>query len=348
MAAAKVGAAAPSARPDKPATIYDVAKLAGVSHQTVSRWLKGDRSLRPATRERVEQALADTGYRPNQTARLLARNRPHRIAAFTHEISQVGPSRIAQGASAGAREAGYVLDIVTLDAGDRRSIEEAIELFDRPDVAGILALVSTDEVVEAFGRAHPRVRALVVTEADDVVGGAAESVSARAMALAVGHLGDHGHRRFVHVAGPSDWSVARNREEACRREVERRGFELVGVLHGNWSASSAYDAVLRSDELAGATAWVCANDQMAIGTMAALRDRGLDVPGSASVVGIDDIPEARYLRPALTTVHLEFEDQGRHSIERLVAMIEDREVPTEPEPSAQLMVRGSVGPAPRR
>ena len=127
--------------------------------------------------------------------------------------------------------------------------------------------------------------------------------------------------------------MARNREEACRREVERRGFELVGVLHGDWSASSAYDAVLRSDELAGATAWVCANDQMAIGTMAALRDRGLDVPGSASVVGIDDIPEARYLRPALTTVHLEFEDQGRHSIERLVAMIEDREVPTEPEPS---------------
>ena len=99
----------------KAATIYDVAQAAGVSHQTVSRFLKGFEGIRPETREKVVRALDELEYRPNLTARSLKSGRSHRIGALTHEISKVGPSRVAEGATAAAREAGYVLDLVSLD-----------------------------------------------------------------------------------------------------------------------------------------------------------------------------------------------------------------------------------------
>ena len=134
----------------KPATIYDVAKLAGVSHQTVSRFIKGYQGIRPATRDKVVSALDQLGYRPNLTARSLKSGRSHRIAALTHEINQIGPSRIVQGASMAARQAGYLLDIIALDMGDPAAIQEALDLAAQLDVAGVLALASTDEMAEAF------------------------------------------------------------------------------------------------------------------------------------------------------------------------------------------------------
>ena len=119
----------------KPATIYDVAQAAGVSHQTVSRFLKGFEGIRPETREKVERALGELDYRPNLTARSLKSGRSHRIGALTHDLSQVGPSRVAEGASAAAREAGYVLDFISLDVRNPRAIEESVEMLtDRKSV----------------------------------------------------------------------------------------------------------------------------------------------------------------------------------------------------------------------
>ncbi len=107
----------------RPATIYDVARLAGVSHATVTRMLRGFEGIRPETRERVQQALDTLDYRPNLTARSLITGRSHRVGAVMHEIDQVGPSRTVQGAAQAARRAGYLLDIVTLDATDSHAID---------------------------------------------------------------------------------------------------------------------------------------------------------------------------------------------------------------------------------
>ena len=335
------------AGPVKPATIYDVAQAAGVSHQTVSRFLKGFEGIRPETRERVVRALDELGYRPNLTARSLKSGRSHRIGALTHEISHVGPSRVAEGASIAAREAGYVLDLVSLDAHDVRDIEESLELITQFDLAGVLALASTDEMVQAFETADFRVPAYISSEADDVVSGHPSELTGVGLPALIGHLAELGHRNFMHIAGPSTWSAARNRTHAYEAAIERYGLRSLGILPGDWSARSGYRAIAGLGELPPATAYVAANDQTALGAMLALKERGLRIPDDVSVVGIDDIPEAEYLDPPLTTLRVDFESQGRASVHELLARIEGGAARPVERPPSQLIVRRSSGPAPR-
>lgn len=329
----------------KPATIYDVAQAAGVSHQTVSRFLKGFEGIRPETRERVVRALDELGYRPNLTARSLKSGRSHRIGALTHEISRVGPSRVAEGASIAAREAGYVLDLVSLDVHDAREIEESLELLTQQDLAGVLALASTDEMVRAFETTQFRVPAYISAEADDAVTGQPTELTGVGLPALMGHLVELGHRNFVHIAGPSTWSAARNRTHSYEAAIERLGLRSLGILPGDWSARSGYQAIAGLAELPAATAYVAANDQTALGAMLALKERGLRIPDDVSVVGIDDIPEAEYLDPPLTTLRVHFESQGRASVHELLARIEGTEPRPVERPPSQLIVRRSSGPA---
>ncbi|GAA1964237.1 LacI family DNA-binding transcriptional regulator [Agromyces allii] len=331
-------------RAPKAATIYDVAQAAGVSHQTVSRFLKGFEGIRPETREKVEQALDELGYRPNLTARSLKSGRSHRIGALTHEISQVGPGRIVEGASAAAREAGYVLDIIALDARNPRAIEESLAIITQHDLAGVLALASTDEMTHAFETTAFRVPAYVAAESDGVPDDPRTKLSSVGLPAVVAHLAELGHRRVVHIAGPHTWSASRNRMRAFESAVEAQGMHSEAILHGDWSARSGYEAIAGLAELPGATAYVAANDQMAIGAMLALKERGLRIPEDVSVVGIDDIPEAAYLDPPLTTLRNDFEAQGRAAVHQLLALIEQSEPRPVTVPPPLLVVRRSSGP----
>ncbi|WP_022891670.1 LacI family DNA-binding transcriptional regulator [Agromyces subbeticus] len=330
----------------KPATIYDVALAAGVSHQTVSRFLRGFEGIRPETRERVVRALDELGYRPNLTARSLKSGRSHRIGALTHEISHVGPSRVAQGASTAAREAGYVLDLVSLDVHDAREIEESLELLTQQDLAGVLALASTDEMVRAFETTEFRVPAYIAAEADDALTGHPSELTGVGLPGLIAHLAELGHRTVVHIAGPSTWAAARNRINAYEAAAERHGLRSLGVLPGDWSARSGYEAIAALAELPAATAYVAANDQMALGAMLALKERGRRIPDDVSVVGLDDIPEAAYFDPPLTTLRNDFESQGRASVAELLARIEGTPVRAVQRPPSQLIVRRSSGPPP--
>lgn len=336
----------PSGAPQqKPATIYDVAQAAGVSHQTVSRYLKGFEGIRPQTRERVERALDELGYRPNLTARSLKSGRSHRIGALTHDLSQVGPSRVAEGASAAAREAGYVLDMISLDVRNPRAIEESLGLLTQHDLAGVLALSNTDEMTRAFETAEFRVPAYIHTEADDSLTGHPSDVNGVGIPALVEHLAQLGHRRLLHIAGPRNWAAARNRILAYEASVDRDGLSSAGILVGDWSARSGYEAVRSLEELP-ATAILAANDQMALGAMLALKERGLRVPDDVSVVGIDDIPEAAYYDPPLTTVRIDFDSRGRQTLLTLLAGIEGTDVRPVDVPRPELVVRRSSGRAP--
>jgi len=330
----------------KAATIYDVAQAAGVSHQTVSRFLKGFEGIRPETRDRVVQALTDLGYRPNLTARSLKSGRSHRIGALTHEISQVGPSRIVEGASIAAREAGYVLDIVSLDTRNPRAVDEALALITQHDLAGVLALAVTDEMTRAFEATAFRVPAYVASESEGALDDPRGVLSRVGIPALVAHLAALGHRRLVHVAGPSVWSAARNRIHAYEGAVEAQGLHSAGILHGDWSAASGYRAIMDLAHLPEATGYVVANDQMALGAMLALKERGLRIPEDVSIVGVDDIPEAAYFDPPLTTLRNDFEGQGRAAVFQLLARIEHTAVSPAAVPPPPLVVRRSSGPVP--
>lgn len=331
--------------PRRAATIYDVARVAGVSHQTVSRYLRGYEGIRPHTRERVEQALDALGYRPNLTARSLKSGESHRIGALTHEISNVGPARIVEGASAAAREAGYVLDIVSLDTRNPNAIEESLALITQHNLAGVLALGVTDEMTRAFEATAFRVPAYVATESDGLTDDPRAALSRIGVPALIRHLADLGHRRFVHLAGPLEWSASRNRVRAYEDAIDALGVESVTILNGDWSSRSGYQALASLDEIPDATAFVAANDQMALGAMLALKEAGLRIPDDVSVVGIDDIPESAYFDPPLTTVRNDFDGQGRAAVRHLLALIENMDArPTIVAPPV-LVVRRSSGPA---
>ncbi|MEG3614113.1 LacI family DNA-binding transcriptional regulator [Isoptericola haloaureus] len=329
---------------DKPPTIYDVAKAAGVSHQTVTRYLRGYEGIRPATRDRVVAALEELDYRPNLTARSLTTGRSHRIGALTHEIDKHGPSNIAQGAAAAARRAGYVLDIFTLDMSDPRSIRDTLKMLRQHDLAGILALTSTDAMTRAIEAAKFTVPVYLGGEPDETPTEHSELTGIGFPAL-VDHLAGLGHRSFLHIAGPATWPAARNRTQAYEEAVAARGLRSAGVLPGDWTARSGHDAVAALGEDLDATAIVAANDQMALGAMLALRRRGLSVPGDVSVTGVDDIPDAAYFAPPLTTLRVDFAAQGRNIVDGLLAQIDGRPPVRSITPHSELVVRESTGPA---
>lgn len=328
----------------RPATIYDVAQAAGVSHQTVSRFLAGYRGIRPETKARVEAALVELDYQPNLSARSLKSGRSHRIAALVHDETETGPSLMAHGATMEAREAGYLLDLIPLDAHDRHSIEKALALIGPSSLAGILALASTDEMLRAFDSARFTMPAYVHSEADDTRQ-AKTDVSAVGIPALIGHLRDLGHRKLAHVAGPANWSAGRNRARAFASAVADFGLFHAGELAGDWSARSGYDAIADLPALPDATAFVAANDQMAIGAILALKRRGLRVPSDISVVGIDDLPESAYIDPPLTTLRVDHTAGGREAVASLIGQIEGVAPRTVPIQVPQIVVRDSSGPA---
>jgi LacI family transcriptional regulator len=323
---------------ERPATIYDVARAAGVSHATVTRLLKGYAGIRPETRDRVDEAIRELGYRPNLTARSLTTGRSHRIAALTHEITQVGPNKILEGANLAARDAGYLLDVITLDVHDSAAIRESIDLALQFDLAGVLALSSTDEVTNAVESTTFRVPVYLATGQDKL------PPAASGLFAVLSHLTELGHRDVVHIAGPPDWVGARNRVREYEAAVVELGLNSRGVIHGDWSARSGYEAIASLPPQLPATAFVAANDQTALGVILALNERGFRVPDDVSVTGVDDTPEAAYFSPPLTTLRLDFTAQGRDAVEQLLARIDGVAPPPAPQRRPELIVRRSTGP----
>jgi DNA-binding LacI/PurR family transcriptional regulator len=326
----------------RPATIYDVAKLANVSHQTVSLYLRGHEGFREATRKRVEDALAELKYRPNFAAKSLATSRSHRLGALVYQLTEVGPSKTIQGASERARAAGYLLDIVSLDPTDDRALGEALAQLGQQDLAGIVAFAPVDLIAKRMASVPFDVP--VVTEDDEH----SDLVSSSGLVLLVDHLVALGHERFFHLAGPADWVAARNRTAAYEGALASHGLSSIGSISGDWTSASGFAAASAMPLDAGVTAVIAANDQMALGALLALEQRGVSVPTDVSVTGFDDTPESAFYRPPLTTVRVDYAQQGRVLLERMLQAIDPALVATpEATTAPRLVVRASTAP-PRR
>ncbi|MGN6741930.1 MAG: LacI family DNA-binding transcriptional regulator, partial [Amnibacterium sp.] len=271
--------------------IFDVAAAAGVSHQTVSRVLKGDPTVRPQTRERIEEAVARLGYRPNAAARALASRRTRTLGLITVGLPLYGPSSTTHGFNHAARAAGWDVSIAALEQTAAPEVRHAVDALLGQDVQALVLVAPPPVVADALA-ALPLEVPLVTTAPSGIPGALAVGIDhAAAAALAVGHLADLGHQEVLHVAGPADWIEARERERGWREECARRGVRAPEVLRGDWTAGGGA-AIGRALAAGGApSAIFSANDQTALGLLSAFAEAGIRVPEEVSVVGFDDIPE---------------------------------------------------------
>ncbi len=322
----------------------DVAKIAGVSHQTVSRVLNDSPMVREETRERVLAAIGELGYRRNQAARMLATNRSGRIGMVAAQLALHGPSMIANAVQEAAHEAGYEVSLLSLADYTDGALAGAVgRLLDQAAEAVVVAV--------AHRNAGPEVRALSLPVPVVVVQGVtgdepyAAAIDQMAGArLATDHLLDLGHRRVAHVSGPWDWVEAWQRREGWRASHRDRGLLPGAEIEGDWSPRSGYEAGVRIAADTDTTAVFAANDAMALGVMQALHEAGRRVPEDVSVVGFDDVPEAAFYWPSLTTVSQEFSALGRRAVAIAVsALAGEDEVPHDLLQPV-LVTRASSGP----
>jgi len=295
-----------------------VAGRAGVSGQTVSRVVNGSPRVDPATRARVEKAMAELGYRPHRAARALRTGRTQTIGLVVTTLATVGNSRMLQATAEAAEERGYALLLVT--AGE--TVSDAFERLRDQGVDGAIVLNEASALTTAEDR--PEGLRLVVVDAPAESGlRVVHSDHAGGAAAATSRLLSLGHQNVWHLAGPADSFAAAERERGWRETLQREGLTPHAVVRGDWSAESGYTVV---GDLIDATAVFSANDQMALGLIRGFAEQGRIVPDQVSVIGFDDVPDAANYRPPLTTVRQDFTALAVAAVDALVADIEGTDI----------------------
>ncbi|MFL6100329.1 MAG: LacI family DNA-binding transcriptional regulator [Actinomycetales bacterium] len=329
----------------RPPVMADVAVRAGVSHQTVSRVVNGSPAVSEATRQRVVAAMHELRYRPNASAQALKRRRTRTVGVVCSDTTLYGPASTLFGLEAAARAAGYSVRIASLRELDADSVQDALDFLAQQAVDGVAVIAPQRSAVDALAKARPEVPAVVVegdatgvfatARVDQVLGGR----------LATQYLIRLGHETVRHLAGPVDWLEAEGREHGWATALRESGRTLPPVLRGDWSPRSGYEAGKLLSGDGDVTAVFVANDQMALGVLRAFREAGVSVPEDVSIVGFDDIPEADFFPPPLTTVRQDFAELGRRCLALLLTAMSD-----DPDPDAaaviapQLVVRQSTAP----
>ncbi|HEY5840381.1 MAG TPA: LacI family DNA-binding transcriptional regulator [Mycobacterium sp.] len=330
------------AQPSAPKPVMaDVARLAGVSHQTVSRVINGSPSIRPATKARVEQAIVELGYRPNTAARALVTRRSGIIGIVGTNSALYGPSSIQRSVQEAARSAGYFSSLVPLAEVTLESLRDALDHLARQSVEAIVMIAAQEDALAVVHSADAGLP-LIVVEGDlsgrglsvgvDQIDGARQATQ---------HLVDLGHRAIAHVAGPLNWTEAKGRCTGYEETMRAAGLTPRKPWEGDWTPARGYEIGRELARSGDITAVFVANDQMAIGVLHALAEAGLSVPGDISIVGFDDIPEAGYLNPALTTIRQDFQAIGQRAIDLVIATL-DGSTTSVPLLPPELIVRDST------
>ena len=345
---ARDGVAAASTGRVRPGpSIGDVARLAGVSAQTVSRVSTGADNVRPETRDRVLTAMEQLGYSPNHAARALRYGSYGAIGLIAHRLARTGESRTVEAVVEAARRQGYTVTLVDVQTPSSHDVTDAVHRLTHQSIDG-LVIIRAETATPTTLALPPR---LPVVVSDSRFVGHHPAVGAdqtMGTATAVQHLLDLGHATVHHLAGPTDSGPAELRVEAWRATLARHGLPAPPPYRGDWSAGSGYEAGRRIAQDLGVTAVFCANDEMAAGLMRALYEAGRRVPDDISVVGFDDILLSEFLWPPLTTVRQDFETIGEQLVDLLMRQLRDGEqladrriaVPT------TLIVRASTAPPP--
>lgn len=323
--------------------MIDVARLAGVSHQTVSRVLNASSAVGPELSSRVQNAIQLLGYKRNPAARALASRRSMNLGVISFGISLHGPSLALFGIADAARQVGYTISLVMLADFERETIRAAFDHLEEVSVDGVVVIAPVKgavEIIRGFADSLPLVGFEPGILDNPTRVSLDEVLGAR---LAIRHLLELGHETVWHISGPRDWLGSEARILGWRQELaasRRVAHEFVQA--DGWSAASGYRAGQALALNKEVTAIFVANDQMALGVLQALREKGRRVPEDVSVVGFDDIPEASYFQPNLTTVRLDFDAVGRRCTATLLHMIHKTVSDAHLLPPPKLMIRGST------
>jgi len=304
------------------ASMVDVARLAGVSAQTVSRVSSGYPGVLDETRQLVLAAMSELGYRPNSAARALKSGRFGTIGVIMFTLSTTGNMRTLEAIATAVLAEGQAIMLlppVTAAADGRapgafsRLREEAVD--------GVIIVMEKHQMPIADISVPPGVPIVVAdSDAGDEYS-VVDTDQAAGAASAVRHLLDLGHRNVWHIAGPLESFAAQRRIDAWEGVLREFGITPPPVLRGDWTAESGYRAGLQLAIEDGCTAIFSANDHMALGVLRALNDNGRRVPQDISIVGFDDVPESSSFLPPLTTVHQDFAEVGRRCVEGVLRQI---------------------------
>lgn len=323
----------------------DVARLAGVSHQTVSRVLNGHPNVREQTRNRVRAAIAELGYRPNRAAKALVTGRSQLLGVVAQSSTLYGPASLLAAFEEAAGEAGFAVSVGRVNNLDRESISAAVERHLDQRVAGIVVIAPVRSANEALDHLPAGVP-LVTIDGDPCRPGALVTVDQEAGAIeATQLLLEAGHQTVWHVSGPPEWFDSAGRVEGWRYALRTAGAEIPPVVPADWTAAAGYRAGQMLARMPEVTAIFAANDHLALGVLRAMSERGRRVPEDVSVVGFDDVPEAGYFIPPLTTVRPDFAAVARESLALLLGQIETG-TPVEARRTIapRLVERASVAP----
>lgn len=330
----------------KRVTMLDVAESAGVSYQTVSRVINDHPNVAPETRKRVLAIIRQMNYRPNKAARSLAARQSRTLAVITYNMKFYGPAQMVVNIEQSAREAGYDLIFSNFDPTRDDDIHSVADQVLQWSVDGVLMIA---QVASAqYDMLVEQLAGTPLIQIDNKPGAATPSVIVDQYAgsrMATEYLLTLGHERICEISGPLHSFASMSRHEGWAQTLEAVGILPGTSIEGDWTALSGYSAAQQLIEQQEFTAIVAGNDQMALGAIRALREHGLRVPTDVSVVGFDDVPEAAFFSPPLTTIRQDFSELGRKGLAYLVELIQ---MPTALQEQQviqpQLIVRESTAP----
>ena len=329
--------------PNRP-TIRDVARQAGVSHQTVSRVINGSEDVLPETRAIVEAAIEELGYRPSAIARSMARGLTHTLAIISPNLTDYTFASVIEGAEVEARQHDYF--VLSSSASDPQAFRGLVdELVGHRRVDGLIVINPyADERYQLMPKDFPVVFVGARSHDENVC-----SISLdddKVAYEATQHLISLGHKRIALVTGPMEEDCSQDRLAGFQRALNEAGipFEQSLMFEGDWSATSGSEALadfVKKGNLP--TAVFAQNDRMAMGVMRAARDANLKVPDQLSVIGVDDMPLSSYFDPPLTTMRQDMPLIGQEAIRKLIDIIQNKTVEqTVLKLPAQLVVRQST------
>ena len=314
----------------KRVTIKEVARLAGVSVQTVSRVINDRPDVASETRQRVQQLIDELGYQPSALARSLIQQRSYTLGVVTAGLKYIGPSRTLNGIISEAESLGYSLLLKELASYKSITAEPLLEALLSYHVDGIVwavpeigdnhewlkELLPDIPVPLAFLTmpAHPN---LLTVSYNNYAGGR----------LATQHLLEQGYRKISHITGPLDWWESRQRKDGWRDALLSAGIEPLDEhwAEGNWSSASGEQAFLKLlASFPDMDAVFVGNDQMALAVLQLACRNGLRVPEDLGVVGFDGLDESPYYWPPLTTILQNQHLLGCTAVEQIIQVIEKR------------------------
>ena len=329
-------------RPTREPSMADVAGLAGVSHQTVSRVLNDHPNVSDRTRLRVLAAIRELGYRPNRAARALATGRSDTVGIIAQGSTLYGPASMQTAFGQAAADAGFAVTVASLRELDGQQLSRAVDSLLAQRVAGIAVLapvVTPDLALASIAQDLPVVLMDVGTDVGRSVVSVDQALGAR---LATEHLLGLGHETVWHVSGPAGWFDSTGRVDGWRQALRDAGREVPPVLPADWTAAAGFEAGQLVARMPEVTAVFAANDHLALGLLRALGEHGRRVPEDVSVVGFDDVPESAFFRPPLTTVRQDFAALARTALDVLLGLVNGDEQPRRSTIPPELVVRAST------